>query len=128
MRRHPSSWVTTLTKLGFRRQFKKTRPSQHSTGLDRKWLEALEPRLMLASAPVLDPYGNQSVAEGALLQVAIPFSDVDVGDTHTAVIDWGDGTTQSLQILQSPQRVSGQHTYGDNGSYAVSVTLADSGN
>jgi hypothetical protein len=45
-------------------------------------------------------------------------------DTHTATIDWGDGTAaQNVTVDQLDLGVD--HVYGDNGSYAVLVTVTD---
>jgi hypothetical protein len=46
----------------------------------------------------------------------------------TASIDWGDGTTTSGSITSDGQgvyTVSGTHSYAEDGSYSVTVTLAD---
>jgi len=55
------------------------------------------------------------------------FGDPDAGQTHTVVITWGDGGSNTLNLgggVTSFGPVS--HTYGDNGLYAVSVSVTDS--
>ena len=51
-------------------------------------------------------------------------TDPDAGDTHTAVWDWGDGSTSvgSVNGLQ----VSGNHTYATAGVYTIGLTVTDS--
>jgi len=44
------------------------------------------------------------------------------GDTHTAVIDWGDGTVTAGIVDQVAGSVSGAHTYQTLGLYLVTVT------
>jgi hypothetical protein len=51
-------------------------------------------------------------------------------DTHTATIDWGDGTPLVPgTVTQSPtgagSNVTGSHVYADNGTYTVTVTVTD---
>jgi hypothetical protein len=53
----------------------------------------------------------------------VSFSDPGVADTHTAVIDWGDGATQTVNPATSP--FSLQHTYALAGSYTATVTVTD---
>ena len=46
--------------------------------------------------------------------------------THTAIIHWGDGNTDSISNVTSP--FTATHTYpGDDGSYVVKVTVTDDG-
>lgn len=55
------------------------------------------------------------------------FSDPDVGDTHTAVWDWGDGTTSpgTVSELNGSGTVNDTHTYAAAGVYPVTLTVAD---
>jgi len=64
-------------------------------------------------------------AEGQALALTASFTDVDLDDVHTAVIDWGDGTTAAGTIHVPTGTVTGQHTYGDDGVYTVRVTVTD---
>ncbi len=43
-------------------------------------------------APTVDGGPDQTADEGATTTLAATFSDADIDDTHTASIDWGDGT------------------------------------
>ncbi|TPW17945.1 MAG: PDK repeat-containing protein, partial [bacterium] len=75
-------------------------------------------------APSLASLGDQNTAEGSLISLqGASFTDPGFLDTHTATVDWGDGTTESGTI--SSKTVQAQHAYGDNGTYAVTVTVAD---
>ncbi len=65
------------------------------------------------------------------------FNDLGTLDTHTATIDWGDGTAPDDGVVaESPfgppgstvgasGTVSGSHVYADNGDYTVTVTVTD---
>src|SRR2546428_1209507 len=58
-------------------------------------------------------------------------------DTHSATINWGDGTvTETGMVTESPfgppgstaganGTVSGSHVYADNGSYTVKLCVTD---
>ncbi|MDZ4784068.1 MAG: PKD domain-containing protein [Planctomycetia bacterium] len=82
--------------------------------------------------PVLNVIGNQSTNEGT--QIALNpvgnYTNVDPNATHTATIDWGDGTTTPGTIAEGggAGTISGSHTYADNGIYTVTVTVFDDDN
>ncbi|MBI2170487.1 MAG: PKD domain-containing protein [Chloroflexi bacterium] len=61
-----------------------------------------------------------------LRSVAI-FTYPNTGDTHTAVIDWGDGTVQPGIVRESGGYgvVSGDHAYSFDGHYTVTITVTD---
>ena len=93
-------------------------------------------------APTVDAGVDQSNQEAGTVTVQASFNDRGTLDTHTASIDWGEETTaadrhvDSGQVAESPfgppgstlgadGTVSGSHTYGDNGTYTVTVTVCD---
>ena len=79
-------------------------------------------------APSVEAGTDQAVDEGSLVELdPAGFSDVGVLDTHTAIIDWGDGIVEAGVVSESDGSgtVSGSHTYGDNGVYTVTVTVID---
>ena len=56
------------------------------------------------------------------------FVDPGILDTHTATVDWGDGSgVQSATIFpgSGAGALGGKHTYADNGVYTVTVTVTD---
>ena len=71
--------------------------------------------------------GVGDAAEGDTVAVSGTFSDVGTLDTHTAVIDWGDGTSSPAAIDESggSGTFSGEHAYGAGGIYTITVTLED---
>ncbi len=66
-----------------------------------------------------DAYGDCS---GAAVDVTI--TDPDAGDTHTTIVDWGDGTVEDLSALGAA--FTATHDYGVAGAtYPVTVTVTD---
>ncbi|TPW19191.1 MAG: PDK repeat-containing protein, partial [Elusimicrobia bacterium] len=75
-------------------------------------------------APSLAALADQSANEGASVSLlGATFTDAGVFDSHTATVDWGDGTSEGATV--SSKAVQAQHTYGDDGAYAVTVTVED---
>jgi subtilisin family serine protease len=80
-----------------------------------------------------DPAQTTSINEGDVLQVLAHFSDPGKDAPYTAVIDWGTpyGETSpgSLVVtdVSPPQRgdVTGNHRYGDNGTFTIRVSVTD---
>jgi hypothetical protein len=70
-----------------------------------------------------------SAAVGTPVQVRVDFTDQDLPDGHTAVVEWGDGSTSPLPVQESPGRgsASGTHAYAAAGLFAPRVTLTDTG-
>ena len=81
----------------------------------------------LLVAPVVVGAG-QATDEGLATAFSLAtFTDLD-GGTHTATIDWGDGSAVEAGAVTepaSPGTVSGTHTYADNGPFIVTVTVTD---
>ncbi len=72
---------------------------------------------------------GRPVSVGVPVTVSAPFTDADRLDTHTAVVDWGDGTTSAGSVTEASAgvagSVSGSHTYRAAGFYVVTVTVTD---
>ena len=69
--------------------------------------------------------------DGGLVTIAPTFTDPGRGDTHTAVIDWGDGTSDAFDeaalAFDDGQGFlpSTTHRYAAAGTYTVTVTVVD---
>lgn len=74
-------------------------------------------------APSIVVGSDFTASEGEAVDVAAFFSDPNTEDTHSAQIDWGDGVVDSGTI--SGNIITGTHSYNDNGTYAVTVTVSD---
>jgi hypothetical protein len=73
--------------------------------------------------PTVSATGD-SIDEGGNAIVSAMFSDPGTLDTHTATIDWGDGTVPEAVTVDALETGVG-HVYGDNGGYDVTVTVID---
>ena len=82
--------------------------------------------LPLATTPSVNAGSDQTVGTQATVQVAANFTDADPHDTHTATIDWGDGTGPTPATLdQTAGTVSGSTSYDTQGDRTVTVCVDD---
>ena len=86
--------------------------------------------------PFLISQLDQDVNEGQLLDLsglsgAPPlalFIDPGTLDTHTATVDWGDGSpveNATIFVGMGSGAIGGTHVYADDGQYKVTVTVTD---
>jgi hypothetical protein len=88
--------------------------------------------------PTVDAGADQSANEGTTVSLApSTFHDQGTADTHTATIDWGDGSPIATgAVTQTPSgppgstsgqdgTIGGSHVYADNGTYTVQVCVRD---
>ena len=66
------------------------------------------PPTVIPSGAILD--------EGGVATVSAEFTDPGTLDTHTATIDWGDGTP-AVPVSTAQLALGVNHVYGDNGQY-----------
>lgn len=53
------------------------------------------------------------------------FDDPDTTDTHTVSVNWGDGATATLPLAAGVKTFTATHTYANDGTYRVAVTVTD---
>ncbi|UCE37195.1 MAG: PKD domain-containing protein [Thermoplasmata archaeon] len=77
--------------------------------------------------PTIDAGQNRTVYEGDTVSISCPFFDPGWLDTHIATIAWGDGTSDTgvVNEINGSGTVSGDHVYGDDGVFIVTVTVTD---
>ena len=75
---------------------------------------------VLARAPAVDAGPDQTVDEGEVVAFTGSFFDPDIGETYTIGWDFGDANAASGTL-------SPTHTYLDDGTYTVTLTVTDSG-
>lgn len=78
--------------------------------------------------PVVDiiPVGPVELGETVFIEAV--FTDAGALDTHSAVIYWGDGTSDAGVLTEpgdGPGNVTGEHEYGWPGTYEVTVEVTD---
>jgi Tol biopolymer transport system component/PKD repeat protein len=66
-------------------------------------------------------------ATGTPFVLAVDFTDPGTFDTHTATVDWGDGTVEDAVVTPGTGggTVSAEHTYTAGGQVTVTVTVTD---
>ena len=67
---------------------------------------------------------SAEVDEGSLFTANVSFTDPGTLDTHTATVDFGDGTTANLGSV-TRGLVPLSHSYLDNGTYTITVSVTD---
>jgi hypothetical protein len=81
-------------------------------------------------APVINSASTNAgeignVAEGQAVTLSAAFSDTGATDTHTASINWGDGTVTAGTVNAAARTAAGSHVYTSGGAYNVTVTVTD---
>ena len=73
-------------------------------------------------APIVDPVTGGPVDEGSTFETSVSFTDDDSGP-WTAKVDYGDGTVEHPVVTGMSVPLS--HTYVQDGTYTVTVTVTD---
>jgi large repetitive protein len=73
--------------------------------------------------------GSPTVSEGASLVLGsiATYSDpgTNADEIQSWTINWGDGSSESKSLPGHPGTIGGSHTYADNGTYTVTVSVLD---
>jgi hypothetical protein len=78
--------------------------------------------------PTVDAGSDMTIHEGDMLNLATTFVDPGFLDTHTAAIDWGDGSSSeagTVSFSAGTGSVAGAHVYLDDGVYTATVEVCD---
>ena len=83
--------------------------------------------------PVISSFASDATfedkaEEGEPVNIFGEFTDIGTLDTHTAVVDWGDGSAlETVTVIQGAGSgtIEGSHAYTSGGIYTITVTLTD---
>ena len=75
-------------------------------------------------APTVNAGADTTGHEGSIVSRAVFVSDPGPRDTHTASVDWDDGTSTSIPSAEAPS-FEIEHVYADNDVYTVEVCVTD---
>jgi Ca2+-binding RTX toxin-like protein len=75
-------------------------------------------------APTVTLPADRTVVAGVSTSVAVTFTDPGGDDTHTAVIDWGDGSTETT-VDPAVSGFSRTHTFAATGTRTVEACVSD---
>ncbi len=83
------------------------------------------------ATPSVQAGSDAAIAEGQAFTLLATFTDVDLLNTHTASVDWGDGSPPepvAVSEAGGSGSLGASHTYafGTGGSHTVRVTVTDS--
>jgi hypothetical protein len=80
-------------------------------------------------APAVTAAANQAADEGTSKSLSLgSFTDPGNDGPWAVTVNWGDGSSNTTFTEASPGTISAKsHTYADNGSYTVTVTVAEAG-
>jgi hypothetical protein len=77
------------------------------------------------SLPWIEAGADRTCCPGQSLVLVASFGDEDPDDTHSATVDWGDGTVEPGQVSAATSTVTSPHTYDRPGGYVVRACIDD---
>jgi VCBS repeat-containing protein len=80
--------------------------------------------LFVNTPPTVNAGPDRELVAGGALDLVASFTDPDA-DTHTATIDWGDGTITPALVDEVAKTIVGSHVYALQGTFTVIVTVTD---
>ena len=81
---------------------------------------------VVTSLVVSAPEACGSSSSNNEVDISGTFTDAGVPDTHTVLVDWGDGSPlESVSVNQLADTFSGNHVYATGGAFTISVTAVD---
>ncbi|MDQ3548621.1 MAG: PKD domain-containing protein, partial [Chloroflexota bacterium] len=80
---------------------------------------------ILNATPVVVSGDTQTLDEGSQFAATGSFSDAGMLDTHSATVNYGDGSGDEPLALNDDRSFALAHTYSDNGTYVATVSVSD---
>ncbi|NJN43630.1 MAG: hypothetical protein HC806_02090 [Anaerolineae bacterium] len=78
-------------------------------------------------APTVQTPTNKVILVQDQVSININYNDPGILDTHTATINWKDGTILPATINPITKKISATHFYTYAGIYVVEITVTDNG-
>src|SRR5262249_28100160 len=76
------------------------------------------------AAPVITSTSlTAQLAEGGSATLTVNFTDADALDGHVATVDWGDGTTSTVNVTGPTAALSSPGTFGGHTYYSILTNL-----
>jgi uncharacterized membrane protein len=119
---------TTLTAPGQGQVSVTVTSLTNGTLTDTSLATVQTPGLPQNHPPEVEAGPNQQASVGQTLSLApATFTDEDMADTHTATVEWGDGTQNGGTVLETngSGTVTASHSYTQAGDYTVTVCVTD---
>jgi uncharacterized repeat protein (TIGR01451 family) len=82
----------------------------------------------LETPVVLLPVSIDGVEGGVVTLAGASYEDTSLNESHSARVDWGDGTSSSASLSPSTGtsgKINASHTYIDDGTYTIEVCVRD---
>ncbi len=76
-------------------------------------------------APVVESQPRKRGPYNEPVVINFDFVDTSSADTHTAQVDWGDGTVENVPVAARSAQSQASHTYNKVGDYKAKVCVAD---
>ncbi len=80
---------------------------------------------ILNATPVVIAGDGQTIDEGSQFAATGSYSDEGTLDTHTATVNYGDGSGDEPLTLNVDRSFALAHSYSDNGTYVATVSVTD---
>ncbi len=77
------------------------------------------------AVPSVSVHAPVAVTVGQQLTLAASFTDEDPDNTHSAIVDWGDGVVSGAEVDEDAGTLAGKHTYQTTGLHDVEVCVVD---
>jgi hypothetical protein len=77
------------------------------------------------SLPWLETVADRRVLSGQPVTLSVSYGDEDTGDSHQAVVDWGDGSVDQCLVDNVAGLVSATHTYSVEAVNPVELCVED---
>jgi large repetitive protein len=75
-------------------------------------------------APAIQSVQSSNLG-GGMISLVVSFADPGLVDTHSYVVNWGDGGSSNGNVTAGARQFTANHTYQGDGSFQIGVTVSD---